>query len=814
MHSLSTMLITLFFAGTLSAQWVQPPLDRSSNLFAGASGNVFRSADNGVQSVTSNPVTPPLYRKLNITFLFHANQNLVPYGKVDDRVCLRGLLTTLRRHPKQKFMIHFAGTLIHDLLWFGDSTLQILRQGIQDGQFEIIGSTYNQNIMYSTRLDTNDFEFNDHQIKIHKEEIQNILGAVPVGFWNPERVWTQNFTQLLADNGYQYVQIEDHILQASGATGPIYRVRTTDYNGRSVIVFEDDKEFLGLVDNAVNSRDPSGVISYLDQKYLEDTTDADVIGYYQDAEATGLWQYEQHIDPGLAFAGLDTLLAAIERDTLINVTTCSAYLQSRQPTEHLPRIVDGAAAWMGGDVWFTENMNTEFQTMREVYDSLRKTLDSVASVIAVSPNNPAASALMQHAWYTLCAHQFEFGCHGIEREVYESQLQLARTCIVSAEAALFALNPASKSFIADVNRDGINEVVLATPQNFYVFSLSGGRLLYWFDLTKGEELVGNEDISADYLEPYVDDNLALPLIRGGVETYPWLSGNTVFPEILTWTFIVRKRALNDILVIGGGSEQSLANTSYDASLNGTSFSFSTNTGGVSLRKDIEANSAGLTITYHLKSTLASSTTITHRIENAFSPSYLAVINGGRKSLAYWDGASESSQSPTASTVGVRNSVTGNFVRIAWQPTPDQLVGAEDIFALELNPVYQRTVNPGDSVIYAFSMFANQAATGVSSFPSKLPATYGLGQNYPNPFNPSTEIRYQMPEAGWVTLKVFDVLGREITSLVNEAEQPGEYAVQWNAGGISSGVYIYRFSATSFDKPSKSFVQVRKMLLLR
>jgi len=935
----------------------------------------------GVPSAAANPASPSSSRKLDVTFLFHANQNLVPYGKVGDRACFRGLLTTLRRHPAQKFMIHFSGTLIHDLLWFGDSTLQILRQGIQDGQFEIIGSTYSQNVMYSTRLDTNDFEFNDHQIKIHKEEIQNILGATPVGFWNPERVWTQNFTQLLANNGYKYVQVEDHILQASGATGSIYQVRTTDYNGRQITVFEDDKEYLGLVENAINSHNTSGVISYLNQKYAEDRSDADVIGYYEDAEATGLWQYEGHNDPQLAFAGLDSLLSAIGRDTLINVTTYSEYMHTHAATEHLPRIVDGAAAWMGSDAWFTENQRPEFGTMRAVYDSLRKTLDSVGSVIAGSPSNPSASALLQHAWYTLCAHQFEFGCHGFEEDINHAELQLARTCLISAEAALFALNTASESFSADVNRDGVAEVVLVTPENFYVFSPYGGRLLYWFDLVRGEEMVGNEDFSADYLEPYINDNEALPLIRGGIETYPWLSGNPVIPEILTWTFNVRKRALNDILKIGGGAEQSFANMPCSVSLNGTSVSFSEGNGGVNIRKVITAASNGLTVTYHLQSAMGFTTTFTHRIENALSPSYLDVINGGRRSLSYWDGISGSSQNPTALTVGVRNNMTGNCVKFTWQNTPDQMIGAEDVFALEMNPVYMRTLAPGDSVSYAFSLsaqvdtaftvefvkgwnlislprivddprkvsvfgpaisnammyqgsyqakdtlangvgywlrFASGGSVNVSGkyvgvetlavspgwnligslstpVPSgnigtmtesltvtnlfgysgvyvrrdtiqpgkgywlkanragriiissiglpasvrklqilptdelpptlpgltqdkakEIPAEFNLAQNYPNPFNPTTVIAYELPAQSYVTLRIFDVLGREVAMLINGMEQPGNKTATWNAANMPSGVYFYRLTAlpTEGGSSTGTFTDVRKVLLMK
>lgn len=86
-------------------------------------------------------------------------------------------------------------------------------------------------------------------------------------------------------------------------------------------------------------------------------------------------------------------------------------------------------------------------------------------------------------------------------------------------------------------------------------------------------------------------------------------------------------------------------------------------------------------------------------------------------------------------------------------------------------------------------------------------TFALSQNYPNPFNPSTVIGYQLPAAGNVTLKVYDLLGREIASLVNEEKPAGEYEVEFNAGGLSSGVYFYRLKAGEN-------VETKKMLLIR
>jgi len=96
----------------------------------------------------------------------------------------------------------------------------------------------------------------------------------------------------------------------------------------------------------------------------------------------------------------------------------------------------------------------------------------------------------------------------------------------------------------------------------------------------------------------------------------------------------------------------------------------------------------------------------------------------------------------------------------------------------------------------------------------LPAKFLLYQNYPNPFNPTTKIKYTIPNVGRseaspnkVMLKVYDILGREVATLVNEEKPPGNYEVEFNGTNLPSGVYFYRIKAGSF-------IQTRKMVLLR
>jgi len=103
-------------------------------------------------------------------------------------------------------------------------------------------------------------------------------------------------------------------------------------------------------------------------------------------------------------------------------------------------------------------------------------------------------------------------------------------------------------------------------------------------------------------------------------------------------------------------------------------------------------------------------------------------------------------------------------------------------------------------------------TSVPSPIGMLPNNYSLEQNYPNPFNPTTTIRYQLPNAGYVTLKVYDILGREVVTLVNEVKAAGSYSAIFDGDKLASGVYIARLIAQS--KERKSFVQTMKMLMLK
>ncbi|MGB5531447.1 MAG: T9SS type A sorting domain-containing protein, partial [Ignavibacteriaceae bacterium] len=89
----------------------------------------------------------------------------------------------------------------------------------------------------------------------------------------------------------------------------------------------------------------------------------------------------------------------------------------------------------------------------------------------------------------------------------------------------------------------------------------------------------------------------------------------------------------------------------------------------------------------------------------------------------------------------------------------------------------------------------------------IPTVYSLEQNYPNPFNPSTTLNYQLPENNHVSLKVYDILGNLVSTLVDEEMEAGYYSVNWNASQLASGIYIYRII-------SGTYVSTKKMILMK
>ncbi len=142
-----------------------------------------------------------------------------------------------------------------------------------------------------------------------------------------------------------------------------------------------------------------------------------------------------------------------------------------------------------------------------------------------------------------------------------------------------------------------------------------------------------------------------------------------------------------------------------------------------------------------------------------------------------------------------------------QPIPSPLTSALSIYFVNSNTGYTcgsygaiaKTVNGG---------------VRVENISNEIPSMYSLSQNYPNPFNPSSVISFQLPVVSNVLLKVYDAMGREIQTLVNENLNAGTYSVEFNGDGLSSGVYFYKIDVRSSGSSKGNYTDVKSMVLLK
>ncbi|MBK9097719.1 MAG: M20/M25/M40 family metallo-hydrolase [bacterium] len=142
-----------------------------------------------------------------------------------------------------------------------------------------------------------------------------------------------------------------------------------------------------------------------------------------------------------------------------------------------------------------------------------------------------------------------------------------------------------------------------------------------------------------------------------------------------------------------------------------------------------------------------------------------------------------------------------------KPVGVEYIG-NDFKAITLSfPLYYMNKNQARSLIQYILANKFDEIMPVDDFVNEIPSAYQLFQNYPNPFNPSTSIQYSIPEDGFVKLAVYNMLGEEVATIVNNIQKAGRYEVNFNASGLSSGVYVYRIETTNFTS-SKKFMLMK------
>jgi hypothetical protein len=113
-----------------------------------------------------------------------------------------------------------------------------------------------------------------------------------------------------------------------------------------------------------------------------------------------------------------------------------------------------------------------------------------------------------------------------------------------------------------------------------------------------------------------------------------------------------------------------------------------------------------------------------------------------------------------------------------------------------------TTTGNDEIFYRKMAIPTAPAVGVAEINNSAPSQFALNQNYPNPFNPTTVISYQLSVSSKVNLKICDLLGRKVTTLVNGVESAGHHAINFDGSGMPSGIYFYRLQAGTYTATRK------------
>lgn len=435
---------------------------------------------------------------LSLALVFHFNQHTSEQVRVASRACYRGLLNVLRAHPQLKFNLHLSGTVLRGLPWFDPECMALIKAGVAAGQFEILGSTYSQNVPYAC----DDWD-NAEQIAIHAEQLHTLFNVTPTTFWLSERCWRQSLLPVIVEGGYTTTLIEDHILHRAGITEPT--PVSTSVGDQKLTVVYDDTALRERFNYAAWHGRRKQFFDYVRDLAQRPNAENWTLAYAEDAEAMGLWGWGKGYLPQANWFYLDALLTELEATpevTLIHLNT----VQAQKAIGPLP---DGSALWMddalhnpalpyhedGFTNWFDYvERSPKVARFRSFYDHIRSTLQALGSSHSdpgyPRPAHSATDRLYRQAIEALCHHQYEFGCIGVGGAGYWGW-EGARWAFLLGRAAEIAEDPAPRQWIEDVTGDGSDEQLLCDGRQLVVLTARGGRVIAWLDLTEGHHWIGN-----------------------------------------------------------------------------------------------------------------------------------------------------------------------------------------------------------------------------------------------------------------------------------------------------------------------------------
>ncbi len=504
------------------------------------SGGYFGNEFYKKKEATSNKIIDG--RRLKTAIIVNIDTTVTPEWDIKEKIYYNKLFNIIRKHKNIRLNLVLTGRTIQAMNIYSPDIMQIIREGIRDGQFEIVGTTFSNAVIYS--LSENSAKM---QIEKDKNLKKEFFGNFPNGFYNTGNVWKETIPKIIED--YNYTFIAEEIILKSSALDKNF-VRTTD--GRKIAVITIDSQMsnifnkFGEINRDISENSEIELYRYLRNSYKKDKSGKYLIAI--DSEIFNLQDSEiekkELIEAKLK--KIERLFSIIESKPWIDSVTISSVALQENSIENLESIAEGiypgfSEKKFGFKNWLEYNNNSkDIIEYRKIEKNFEENI-----IENLKSENKSIKNLSKYAKEILLHIEGDIGTGKIEN--WQKQW------IKNGITALNIINEAVDNikmyretvYSKDIDGDGKEEIIAVKNYNFYIFSPeNGGRLISWIDMNNGKILTGGE--IAHY-----NSNLSLGV---GVCPEPY-SVNEKYAEyektLKNKKYYINSGALNEITEIEG-----------------------------------------------------------------------------------------------------------------------------------------------------------------------------------------------------------------------------------------------------------------------
>ncbi len=412
-------------------------------------------------------------KKLQNIIVLNLTTPLLNEKEKSDSSCNK-IVKELRKHRNIKFTLCISGILLENMNLSESETLKIIKEGIADGQFEVIGTTYSQNI-----IDATDNFSNKWQLERDREAKENILGLKSEGFFNPQGIWTPKVIKSIADSKYNYIFIEDEKLKEIKSGYEPGKIGKLEKENINVLPFIKKSEILLdklLKSSIITDKEQKELIKSFREIYENEKGGVAAIFVNLNAEDKN------------SFQNLNKILNLLEQRVWISSVTAKDSLKSIKPEYFVKNIFE-----IKNGNW---DLTLKNSNKVKYYSELQ---NIYAELIAgnIESENPVVRNLMKSAKEILLSSECKFadadyltGESNFNKSIKNKSEENIKNIGVIKEVLEAVLNPQERIYSKDLNSDGINELIAVNNRNFYVFDSSkGGKMTAWYDLLTGRDII-------------------------------------------------------------------------------------------------------------------------------------------------------------------------------------------------------------------------------------------------------------------------------------------------------------------------------------